>query len=102
MPLLGVLLMQFFIWWYIFSNIQPSDEQIFLHYNIIFGIDLVGVWWKILYLPIIGGIMFLFNFLLSYFFYNFDRFLARLLAAWIFLIHIFLLVAVVLLVGLNI
>ena len=39
-------------WTWLLWQISPTSGQIFLHYNILFGVDLVGPWWKILYLPI--------------------------------------------------
>ena len=45
-------LLQVWDWWYVVSNIHSSSGQIFLHYTSLFGVDLVGEWWKIFYLPI--------------------------------------------------
>jgi len=91
-----------FIWWYVSSYIHPTGEQIFLHYNAIFGIDLVGPWWHIFYLPAAATIIFLVNYPLALWFYRADKFLARLLTALTAVWEIFLVVAAVLIVGLNI
>ncbi|MDO8499627.1 MAG: hypothetical protein Q7S66_03130 [bacterium] len=99
--LLLAVVSQGFSWWYIFYNIKPSPEQFFLHYNIIFGVDLAGEWWKLLYLPIAGLVVIIVNFSLSFYFYERERLLARLLSLAAALFHIFLVVATVLIVGLN-
>lgn len=101
-PLGAIAAIQGLMWWYVFSHIHPAAEQIFLHYNVIFGVDLVGDWWRIFYLPAGGAIIFLANYPLSFLFYRGDRFLARLLAVATAAGEAFLLLAVVLIVGLNI
>lgn len=101
-PLLGVILIQVFLWAYLISSIGPDAGQIFLHYNIIFGVDLVGDWWKIYYLPLAGVLVVLLNYIFSIFFYATDKFLARLLSGAVLFFHLFLLVGTVLLVRLNV
>lgn len=98
----GVLISQIFIWWYIFANITPGPDQFFLHYNITFGVDLAGEWWKLLYLPLSGLIVFIANYFLSFYFYGLEKLLSRLLALTAGVFHIFLLIAAVLIVNLNI
>lgn len=100
-PIISVILIQIYIWWDLIANIHPDSGQIFLHYNIIFGVDLVGDWWKIFYLPLVGMGVLLVNYFLSFMFYGSDKFLARLLSFWVLFFHIFLTVGVVLLVRLN-
>lgn len=48
-----------YIW---FSHYQ---EMVILHYNVYFGIDVVDVWWKILFLPLTGLIIWLVNVVLA-------------------------------------
>ena len=40
--------------------IRPSGTPIVLHYNVYFGVDLLGVWWQAYALPFLG-ILFLFG-----------------------------------------
>ena len=101
-PLLGVILIQIFLWWYLISNIHPDAGQIFLHYNIIFGVDLVGDWWKLYLTPLAGVIVILLNYFFSLMFYSTDKFLARLMSLWVLFFHIFLMIGLVLLIRLNI
>jgi len=90
------------IWVYLIVNVGPSLDRVFLHYNIVFGVDLVGPWWNLYYLPLIGFIMLTINTAFSYFIYKTDKFLSRLLNFWSVFIHIFLLIAVLLLIRLNV
>ena len=101
-PLSGVILIQVFLWWYLIFNIRSEAGQIFLHYNIIFGVDLVGDWWKIYYLPLAGIFTALLNYFFSLMFYTVDKFLTRLLSFWVLFFHLFLMVGAILLVRLNI
>ncbi len=101
MPLVGVILIQIFLWWYLISNIHSDAGQIFLHYNIIFGVDLVGDWWKIYLLPLAGVVVILLNYFFSGLLYSVDKFLARLLSGWVLFFHLFLMIGTILLVRLN-
>ena len=101
-PLVGVIFAQLFLWWYLISNIRPDAGQIFLHYNIIFGVDLVGDWWRIYYLPLAGVAVTLLNYFFSLMLYSVDKFLARILSVWVLFFHLFLTIGVTLLVRLNV
>lgn len=100
-PLIGVLLIQIFLWWDLVANIRPDVGQVFLHYNIIFGVDLVGDWWQIFYMPLAGIMVIMVNFLFSSLSYSFDKFLARLLSFWVLFFHLFLMASIIFLVKLN-
>lgn len=101
-PLLTATLAVIFSFYYIIAHIHPISEQIFLHYSAIFGIDLIGPWWQIYYLPVIASIVFLVNFLAGLWFYRSDKFLGRLLCVCAGIVEIFLAIATYLIVGLNI
>ncbi len=100
-PLLGSILIQIFLWWNLIANIRSDAGQIFLHYNIIFGVDLVGDWWKIYLVPLAGIAVILLNYFFSLMFYSVDKFLARLMAGWVLFFHLFLMIGLTLLVRLN-
>lgn len=100
-PAAGIIFIQIFMWWNLIANIHPALGRVFLHYNIIFGVDLAGEWWKIFFLPAGGLLVFCINYFLSFMFYGTDKFLARLMSFWALFFHIFLLVGVVFLVRLN-
>ncbi|MBI2037791.1 MAG: hypothetical protein HYT15_02570 [Candidatus Magasanikbacteria bacterium] len=100
-PLAGSILIQIFLWVILVMNVSPDTPVIFLHYNIIFGVDSVGEWWQIYFPPLIGVLVILFNCLCSLAVYFYDKFLARLLNAWILFFHLFLAIGIALLVRLN-
>lgn len=99
---LGIsVLSQAAAWWYVFEFIRPAGEQAFLHYNSVFGVDLVGAWWKIIYAPLFGLAVILVNHGLSWYFYSHDRFLARLLSLIAAVCQLGMVLAVYLLVVIN-
>lgn len=59
--LLSVALLGYFI--------RPSGTPIVLHYNVYFGVDLLGVWWQAYALPFLGGLFLLGHFFLARRFY---------------------------------
>ena len=50
--------------------IKPIDFPIILHYNVYFGVDMMGNWKQVYFLPALGLILFVFNLLLSLYFYK--------------------------------
>ena len=100
-PILLSLCVELYILWQIFAKINRSTDQIFLHYNVVFGIDLIGAWWKILYLPLAGLLVIILNTLLAWYFYAEDRFLARFLSIFMAVFHALLVVGAVIVIGLN-
>lgn len=46
--------------WQLLPEIR-SQGAIPLHYNIYFGVDWYGVWWKVFTVPFIGGLLILIN-----------------------------------------
>ena len=63
--IISVLLNLFCIIW-LYFKITPQVEPLALHYTIYFGIDLIGVWYKIFVFPLIGLLTILINFSLAY------------------------------------
>ena len=53
--ILGLGLLAYFV--------RPNEASIVLHYNVYFGVDLLGVWWQAYMLPLLG-----LSFLLGHFF----------------------------------
>jgi len=83
-------------------QIKPQVDPIFLHYNILFGVDFIGPWWQIFFLPAIGLLILIINTVLSWLFFQKDKFGAYLLLGVALLCEIFLFIATVLLVFLNV
>jgi len=90
------------MWWRTLFFVTSGMGQIFLHYTSIFGVDLVGEWWRIFFLPAGGKLLMVVNFILGLLVYRDDKFLARFFGVATLLIEIFLLIGVWLIVGLNI
>ncbi len=101
-PMVGSVLLMAAMWWYVVSRISPTNDAIFLHYNTIFGIDLVGEWWKIFFAPVIGVGVFLVNYFLSFAFYATNKLPSRFFSFFTLFFEALLLVGVVLIVRLNI
>ncbi len=101
-PLILIGFLQLWGWWYVIAHIHASVGQVFLHYTSLFGVDLVGDWWKMYYLPIGGSAMLIVNFLIAFLCYRNDKFLARFLCFFTALLELFLSMAIWLIVGLNI
>ncbi len=81
------------IWVFLFIRFKPQEAPIFLHYNIYFGVDLIGEWYHIfIYLPAIGLISNFINLLISYILYSRERILSYTIGGFnIFIQIIFLL-----------
>jgi hypothetical protein len=89
------------IWFFLYWRVTPQVEPIFLKYNIYFGPTLIGQWWQIFFLPILGLAIILINTILSaivlkkqrissYFFVfasSFSQILLAILAFYIVLIN---------------
>ncbi len=68
--LIGALFFDFVNWGVLGFFIRPVDFPIILHYNVYFGVDLIGNWWQVFFLPAVGTIILTVNSLLAYFFYR--------------------------------
>ncbi|HLD31888.1 MAG TPA: hypothetical protein VJB37_03270 [Patescibacteria group bacterium] len=96
------LLIDLFLFVWLFWEIRPQEELIFLHYNILFGVDYVGEWWKIIYLPLGGIGILLINGFLGWWLFRRDRFSAYVLNGTTLLGHVFLAIIASLLIFLNV
>ena len=83
---------------YSFPDIHTSP----LHYNILFGVDYVGLWWRIIFIPATGLAVILVNALLGWLFCQKDQFFAHVLNFVSLLVQIILVAASFLLVFLNV
>jgi len=89
-------------WGWLLLNIRPQQDLLFLHYNTLFGVDLVGDWWKVFYAPLAGLFIFLVNVFLGWFLFAKSKFAAYLLIGIAVLCQLFLFVGSWLLVFLNV
>ena len=92
---IGALVLNGAIWAMIAFFIRPVDFPIILHYNVYFGVDVIGAWWQVYFLPVIGLIVLLVNSTLGYLFYGQkERIVAHLLMLATFIVQIVITVAV--------
>ncbi|MFA5211043.1 MAG: hypothetical protein WC414_00885 [Patescibacteria group bacterium] len=92
------ILLSFF---WLIIQIPRNIGQVFLHYNILFGVDRIGSWGQIFILPLTGLLFFLLNEILAWFFYSKDKMISYFLNICSILLNIFVFVAVILTVFIN-
>ena len=100
--LLVALIIQIGVWWYVISHLSGISDQATLHYNVVFGVDLVGSKWRLIRLPAGGLLILLVNALISWLSYRGDRFWSRFAIFFGALLQIPLAVAIYGIMGLNI
>lgn len=85
---------------YIYLEMRKSGQVVPLHYNILVGVDYVGHWTKLLYLPLSGLVIFFVNFFLIYKVYlDENKFFVNLLLFSTFSIQVILLIAAILIIN---
>lgn len=100
--LIGSIILNAVNWGLIAFFIRPVDFPIILHYNVYFGVDVIGAWWQVYYLPLIGLTVLLANTILGYIFYQQkERIVAHLLMLAIFIVQIAMTIAVACLLIIN-
>jgi len=93
-------LINIFFWLILWYSTLTFEGSIPLHYNIYFGVDLLGDKKEIFKLPLIALLILLVNFILARVIYKKDKILSYFLVLASFLIQIFLLIAGLLIVSL--
>ncbi len=93
-----ILLLGFnaFIWFTAYYiNINVSQDLVILHYNVNFGVDLIGNVNKIYIIPLLGLIIIILNFILLFIFskYKYFNFVAHLLLITCLISSLFLILA---------
>jgi hypothetical protein len=100
--LIGSLIINVLNWGFIAFFIRPVDFPIILHYNVYFGVDVIGPWWQVYSLPLIGLMILGVNTVLGYLFYQKkERIVAHLLMLATFIAQIGISVAVASLLIIN-
>ncbi|MCH7492530.1 hypothetical protein IID19_02955 [Patescibacteria group bacterium] len=87
------LLFNISAWIYLLINIKPQADLIFLHYNIYFGVDLIGDWYRIYQIPLIGIIIYFVNLYLSYILYKKGKVISRFLIGVTVFIQVIVLIS---------
>jgi len=96
------LLINLFNWVWLWIQIPSGEEYLFLHYNILFGVDKIGNSWKIFYIPLLGLFILIVNVFLGWILFKKDKFMAQLLNFVALLCQLFIVIAVFLIVFLNV
>ncbi|MFH1564683.1 MAG: hypothetical protein ABIC82_02415 [bacterium] len=78
-----------------------QEESIILHYNIYFGIDKIGDWTNIYYLPLIGLAILFINLLGGYLLYQKDKLISYFFLSVAFLVQILLILATFFIIVVN-
>jgi hypothetical protein len=104
---IGSLVINIIIWVILYSKLHhfayaTEDNQIYLHYNIYFGIDNIGIWYYVFILPVLGIFIIALNNILAYFFYLKDKFISYSLIVTQTAIQLVLLSAAIFVILLNI
>ena len=99
--ILVALFLNLGIWILLYAKIKPSPDPIFLHYNIYFGIDLIGDWYRIYIIPLSGLLIILVNYLVGVIMYSSKRILSYLIVIFTIPVNMFLALAAVLLAFIN-
>ncbi len=86
--------------WLIFQ-IPHNTEQVFLHYNILFGVDRIGELWEVYLTSLIAIVLCCVDFLCAWLLYRRDWLLSYFLLAVSVVISIFVTISSILVVFLN-
>ena len=78
------------LWGFLFWRIRPQVEPIYLHYNIYFGIDLIGPWYKIYLIPLSGLIFLIINLIISLLIYKKEKVISYFLMSTVIICQVFL------------
>ncbi len=84
------LVINIFLWLWLYLTVSPKELPVPLHYNIYFGIDLIGEWYKIFFIPFSGFVILFINFLISFIIYRKQKIISYFLSALTGLFQLFL------------
>ncbi len=87
------------IWLYL--EIEPQVEPVALRYTVYFGLDLIGPWWYVYLIPLIGLIILVINFTSAYLIYLNTKILAHLIILATTIIQVLLVIISILIQLLN-
>lgn len=90
------------LWLLLILNFWQAREYIILGYNIYFGISAFGQWYQILLLPLLGLIVILLNFSLSFYLYLKEKLISYFLASTALIFHLIIFLASVIIIYVNI
>ncbi|HLB50695.1 MAG TPA: hypothetical protein VJL38_00785 [Patescibacteria group bacterium] len=68
--LIGTFFLNIALWCFVAYFIRPGKIPIILHYNVYFGVDLVGAWWHAYALPVMSIVFILINMFVALWLYQ--------------------------------
>ncbi|MDD5341269.1 MAG: hypothetical protein PHC97_02420 [Patescibacteria group bacterium] len=101
------LALNFLMWAILYFKLHSlsyttDSGQIYLHYNLYFGIDNIGYWYEAFVIPLLGLFIIAFNSFLGYFFYIQEKVISYALVISQTLLQIILFAAAIFVILLNI
>lgn len=96
------LALNLFVWLWLWLHIPSELDELFLHYNILFGVDLIGPAWHIYLVPLSGLIILLTNVFLGWALFKKEPFASYILNFSACFVQLFLIIDAYLLVLLNV
>jgi len=105
--LLFSLVVNIIMWLAIYYKLEPFSYlaefgQIYLHYNLYFGIDNIGPWYMVFALPVLGLLVIVINNILAYIFYLQEKVVSLVLVFSQSVVQIILLAATIFIILLNV
>jgi hypothetical protein len=101
LAMLLIFLSNLTAWAYIGLKIKPQANPIYLHYNIYFGVDLIGPWHRAFLMPAVGLLLILINPTIAFFLYKKNSMMAQVLLWLTFIFQLVILLASYLIVQQN-
>lgn len=99
---IGSLFANLISWSALAYFIRPVDFPIILHYNVFFGVDMIGAWWQAYSIPLLGAVVLCINGTLGLlFFQQKERVVAHLLLLASFVVQMAVLVATAAIIVIN-
>ncbi len=89
------------IWLALYFTVIPTDHPIILHYNIYFGIDAIGNWKQVYFMPTLALALLAANLILSRFFYYKEKLISYLFAGTALAIQLLMAVGVISVIIIN-
>lgn len=101
-PSVLALAVNFLSWFWLLWQIPRDDQQLFLHYNVLFGVDKVGSYGGVFFIVIVGLVIFILNYLLGWLLFRRDSYSSLILNYMSLICQIFVFVGSLLIVFMNV
>ena len=89
------------MWAVLYKMVAPTELPVILHYNIYFGIDAVGNWKSVFFMPTLAVLLLVVNIVLSRFFYYKERLASYLFAGTALVLQLLMIAGVISVIIIN-